>query len=241
MKTVLITGASRGIGRACAEYFADKGWRVVVNYNSSESAANELVDAIRNSGGEAYAFRADVGKTDECKALVEYAVKVGGGKLEALVNNAAVDAFAPFDMMSVEDERRMFDVNLFGAMDCTRYALPSMVREREGSIVNVSSIWGRVGASCEVQYSTTKAALIGFTRALSKEVSVSGVRVNSVAPGIIDTDMNSSLSREEIDEFLKTVPMGRMGTPREVAQCVYFLCEATYVTGQVLGIDGGYI
>ncbi len=241
MKTVLITGASRGIGKACAEYFSERGWRVVINYCSSEAAAGELADKINANGGEAYAFRADVGKTDECKALVEYAVSVGGGKLDALVNNAAIDAFAPFDMMSVDDERRMFDVNLFGAMDCTRFALPSMVREREGSIVNVSSIWGRVGASCEVQYSTTKAALIGFTKALAREVGVSGVRVNCVAPGIIDTDMNASLTKEDVDEFLTGVPLGRMGTPREVAQCVYFLCGATYVTGQVLGIDGGYI
>ena len=241
MKTVLITGASRGIGRASAEYFADNGWRVVVNYNSSEAAANELVDAIVQKGGEAYAFRADVGKTDECKALVEYAISVGGGKLDALVNNAAIDAFAPFDMLSKDDERRMFDVNLFGAMDCTRFALPYMVRERDGSIVNISSIWGRVGASCEVQYSTTKAALIGFTKALAKEVGTSGVRVNCIAPGIIDTDMNNTLTKEDIDEFLTAVPLGRMGTPFEVAQSVYYMSTATYVTGQVLGIDGGYI
>ncbi len=241
MRTVLITGASRGIGKACAEYFAEHGWRVVINYNSSEAAANELVDKIKASGGEAYAFKADVGVTDECKALVEYAVSVGGGKLDALVNNAAIDAFAPFDMLSKEDEKRIFDINLFGAMDCTRFALPYMVRDREGSIVNVSSIWGRVGASCEVQYSTTKAALIGFTKALSKEVGMSGVRVNCVAPGIIDTDMNASLTQEDVDEFLAGVPLGRMGTPREVAECVYFLCNSTYITGQVLGVDGGYI
>ncbi len=241
MKTVLITGASRGIGKACAECFAEYGWRVVINYNSSEAAANELVDKIKASGGEAYAFKADVGVTDECRALVEYAVSVGGGKLDALVNNAAIDAFAPFDMLSKEDEKRIFDINLFGAMDCTRFALPYMVRDREGSIVNVSSIWGRVGASCEVQYSTTKAAIIGFTKALSKEVGMSGVRVNCVAPGIIDTDMNASLTKEDVDEFLTGVPLGRMGTPREVAECVYFLCGATYVTGQVLGVDGGYI
>ena len=241
MKTVLITGASRGIGRACAECFAENGWRVVINYCSSEAAAGELADKINSGGGEAYTFKADVGVTDECRALVEYALKVGKGRLDALVNNAAIDAFAPFDMLSKDDERRMFDVNLFGAMDCTRFALPYMVREREGSIVNVSSIWGRVGASCEVQYSTTKAALIGFTKALAKEVGTSGVRVNCVAPGIIDTDMNKDLTKEDIDEFLTGVPLGRMGTPREVAQSIYFLCDATYVTGQVLGIDGGYI
>lgn len=241
MKTVLITGASRGIGRACAEYFAKNGWRVVINYNNSEEAAQSLAETINKNGGEAYAFKADVGITNECKTLVEYAAKVGGGKIDALVNNAAIDAIMPFDMMPIEDERRMFDVNLFGAMNCTRFALPYMISAKNGSIVNVSSIWGRVGASCEVQYSTTKAALIGFTKALSKEVAPSGVRVNCVAPGIIATDINKSLTKDELDEFLADVPMGRMGTPEEVADCAYFLCDSTYVTGQVLGVDGGYI
>lgn len=241
MRTILITGASRGIGRACAEYFAKNGWRVVINYNKSEEAARVLAETINQNGGEAYIFKADVGNTDECRALVEYAASVGNGKLDALINNAAVDAIMPFDMMSTEDERRMFDVNLFGAMYCTRFALPYMISAKSGSIVNVSSIWGRVGASCEVQYSTTKAALIGFTKALSKEVAPSGVRVNCVAPGIIATDINKSLTEEELDEFLSDVPMGRMGTPEEVANCVYFLCDSTYVTGQVLGVDGGYI
>lgn len=240
-RTALITGASRGIGRACAEYFAENGWRVVINYNSSEDAAAALADKINKGGGEACIYKADVGVTDECRALVEYALDVGNGVLDVLVNNAAIDKLAPFDMLSREEERRIFDVNLFGAMDCTRFALPHMVSERAGSIVNVSSIWGRVGASCEVQYSTSKAALIGFTRALSKELAPSGVRVNCVAPGIIDTDMNACLTEGELGEFLETVPLGRMGTPREVAECVYFLCTATYVTGQVLGVDGGYI
>ncbi len=241
MRTVLITGASRGIGRACAEYFAKNGWRVVINYNNSEAAAEKLAQTINRNGGKAYIFKADVGNTDECKALVKYTVKVGEGKIDALVNNAAIDAIMPFDMMPIEDERRMFDVNLFGAMDCTRFVLPYMISAKNGSIVSVSSIWGRVGASCEVQYSTTKAALIGFTKALSKEVAQSGVRVNCVAPGIIATDINKSLTEDELDEFLSDVPLGRMGTPEEVADCVYFLCDSTYVTGQVLGVDGGYI
>ena len=181
MKTVLITGASRGIGAACAKYFASRGWRVVINYNKSEGAALSLVKDINGSGGEAYCFKADVGITEECKALVEYAVSVGG-KLDALINNAAIDELIPFDMMPRNRERRMFDVNLFGTMDCTRFALPHMVHERDGAIVNISSIWGEVGASCEVQYSTTKAAIIGFTKSLAKEVAPSGVRVNCVAP-----------------------------------------------------------
>lgn len=213
---------------------------MIINYYKSEDAALALTNFINENGGEAYCFKADVGVTDQCRALVEYAISVGG-KLDALINNAAIDELIPFDMMPIDRERRMFGVNLFGAMDCTRFVLPHMLHERDGAIVNISSIWGQVGASCEVQYSTTKAAIIGFTRSLAKEVAPSGVRVNCVAPGMIDTEMNASFDKEEIDSFLTEVPMGRMGTPEEVAKCVHFLCEAGYVTGQILGINGGYI
>ena len=240
MKTVLITGASRGIGRATAEYFAEKGWAVAVNYCNSKEAADELVSSIRQSGGKAFAIRADVGREDECSALVS-TVMAQYGRIDALVNNAAIDEMMPFDMLSLDRERRLFDVNLFGAMNCARFALPHMVHEKSGAIVNVSSIWGRVGASCEVQYSTSKAAVIGFTKSLAKEVAPSGIRVNCVAPGVIDTEMNKNVSDEDMEAFLAEVPMGRMGTPREVAECIYFLCNQAYVTGQVLGIDGGYI
>ncbi len=240
MKTVLITGASRGIGAATAEYFAEQGWFVIVNYFSSKEKADELVSDIRQRGGNAKAIRADVGKEDECSALVSAAYSVNG-RLDALINNAAIDEMMPFDMLPTECEKRLFDVNLFGAMNCTRFALPHMVHEKSGAIVNLSSIWGVVGASCEVQYSTSKAALIGFTKALAKEVAPSGIRVNCVAPGVIDTEMNSNVSKDDMEAFLAEVPMGRMGTPREVAECIYFLCNSSYVTGQVLGVDGGYI
>ena len=239
MKTVLITGASRGIGRATAEYFAEQGWHVVINYLNSKDKADELVSAIRQKGGSATAIRADVGNADECRALVS-AASVNGG-IDALINNAAIDEMMPFDMLSPEREKRLFDVNLFGAMNCTRYALPYMINRKCGSVVNVSSIWGRVGASCEVQYSTSKAAIIGFTKSLAKELAPSGIRVNCVCPGVIDTDMNKNVSAEDMAEFVSGVPMGRLGTPREVAECIYFLCGATYVTGQILGVDGGYI
>ncbi len=241
MKTVLITGSSRGIGRAAAEYFAEQGWHIVVNYANSKDKADELVSAIRQKGGSATAVRADVGKADECRALISAAVSVNGS-LDALINNAAVDEMMPFDMLTPDREKRLFDVNLFGTMNCARYALPYMVNKKQGSIVNVSSIWGQVGASCEVQYSTSKAAIIGFTKALAKELAPSGIKVNCVCPGVIDTDMNKNVSVEDMKEFVAGIPMGRMGTPREVAECIYFLCDGpSYVTGQVLGVDGGYI
>ena len=240
MQTVLITGASRGIGRATAEYFSERGWRVIINYNNSENEAKALAEKIKANGGEAHIFKADVGNAEECRALVEYSISVGK-KIDVLVNNAAIDEMSLFGELSPEREKRLFDVNLFGTMNCSRYALPYMLREHRGSIVNVSSIWGRVGASCEVQYSTSKAAIIGFTKALAKEVAPSGICVNCVAPGVIDTDMNKNVLPEDMAAFCEDVPMCRMGTAREVAQCIYFLSNATYVTGQVLGVDGGLI
>ncbi len=240
MDTVLITGASRGIGRAAAEYYGERGWRVIVNYNNSEEAAKEVAGYINAHGGEAHIFRADVGILSDCEALVKFAASFEN-RLDVLVNNAAVDEMMPFDMLSIERERRLFDVNLFGAMNCARFAIPYMVRAKKGSIVNISSIWGEVGASCEVQYSTSKAAIIGFTRSLAKELAPSGITVNCVSPGVIDTDMNKNVSEADMEAFVSEIPMARQGTPKEVAECIYFLSRQSYVTGQVLGVNGGYV
>ncbi|MCI8388604.1 MAG: SDR family NAD(P)-dependent oxidoreductase [Clostridiales bacterium] len=240
MKTVIITGASRGIGRATAEYFAEHDWRVIVNYNHSAAEATALVDTIRANNGEAYAFQADVGEYEQCKALVEYALSFG--KVDALVNNAAISEVGLFDMLSIERERRLFDVDLFAPMNLSRLILPHMIHEKNGAIVNISSMWGQVGASCEVQYSTAKAAIIGFTKALAKEVAPSGIRVNCVAPGVIDTEMNAHLSETDISALSEEIPMCRIGTAREVAECIYFLCEnGNYITGQIIAPNGGIV
>ncbi len=240
MKTALITGASRGIGAAAAEHFAKNGWRVIINYNSSEGSAGELCEKLRAMGHEAFVCKADVGSSIECEALVKFAESFEG-HIDALVNNAAIDEMELFHLLPPERERRLFDVNLFGAMNCARFAIYAMLRHGEGSIVNVSSIWGQLGASCEVQYSTSKAALIGFTKALSKELAPSGIRVNCISPGIIDTDMNAGISKADIESFCEDVPLGRMGKPCEVAEGIFYLANAKYVTGQVLGVNGGFI
>ena len=239
MKNVIVTGASRGIGAATALYFGERGWRVILNHRDSEEKARSVASEIRSRGGEAEVFRADVGIFSECEALVDFALEFG--KLDLLVNNAAVSEVGLFTDITPERERRLFEVDLFAPMNLSRLVLPGMIREKSGSIINISSMWGQVGASCEVQYSTAKAGLIGFTKALAKEVAPSGIRVNCVAPGVIDTEMNSHLSPDEMTALADEIPMCRIGQAREVAECVYFLAESSYVTGQVIAPNGGLI
>ena len=239
MKTVIITGASRGIGAATAEYFGERGWRVICGYYNNEGKVKKVAESIEKSGGEAHIFRADVGSFDDCKALIEFAE--GFGRVDVLVNNAGISEVGLFTDLSPEREKKLFDVDLFAPMNLSRLVLPGMIHEKSGSIINISSMWGQVGASCEVQYSTAKAGIIGFTKALAKEVAPSGIRVNCVAPGVIDTEMNSHLSDEDMRALADEIPMCRIGTAREVAECVYFLTESSYLTGQVISPNGGLI
>ena len=240
-KVAVITGASRGIGRACAMELASHGYEVVINFVQNEAAAMETVEAIKASGGSAYPFRADVADAEEASALIKFSLSLTG-RIDVLVNNAAISVVGLFTDITADTEKRLFDVNLMGTLNCTKAVLPYMIREQSGAIVNVSSMWGQVGASCEVHYSTAKAAIIGFTKALAKEVAPSGIRVNCVAPGVIDTEMNAHLSPDDLQTLADEIPMGRLGSPAEVAECVRFLCDsASYVTGQVISPTGGYI
>ena len=240
-RVAVITGASGGIGTAIARRLAAEGWRVVLGCCHSVQKAEALCRELRIAGGEAAVFQADI-TCEEAGALIRYAVEQYG-HLDLLVNNAGIAQIKLFTEITPEDWRRMFAVNVDGMYHCCRAAVPQMVRQHSGRIVNVSSIWGLCGASCEVHYSAAKAAVIGFTKALAKELAPSGITVNCVAPGAIDTEMNAHLSAQERRMLKEEIPMGRMGTPEEAAAAVAFLAgeDARYMTGQVLSPNGGIV
>ncbi|MDD4074948.1 MAG: 3-oxoacyl-ACP reductase FabG [Eubacteriales bacterium] len=237
-KAVLITGASRGIGRACALSFAKAGYRVGVNFHTNSSAAANVVRTILEQGGDAMLLQADV--TDY--AAVSSMVSVFG-RVDILVNNAGIACDGLLQDVTPALWAHTFAVNVNGAYHCVHSVLPQMLSRHDGCILNVSSMWGRVGAACEVPYSAAKAALIGFTKALAKEVGPSGIRVNCVAPGVIDTAMNALHSKEDMAALAADTPLMRLGTPEDVAHALVFLAseQASFITGQVLGIDGGFV
>lgn len=233
---VIITGGSRGIGRAAVELFAKNGHQVVFFYKSNDNLANELCQLTG-----AAAIKCDIKNSEEAANAVTKAVELLGG-IDALVNNAGVSGFCFFDSIADEQWRNMIDTNLSGAFYVTREAVKHMIPKKKGAIVNVGSMWGKVGASCEVHYSASKAGLRGMTMALAKELGPSGITVNCVEPGVIDTDMNAHLGKDDLDALCESTPLGRLGTPEEVAKLILFLCapDASFITGQTIGIDGGF-
>ena len=231
MRNVLITGASRGIGAATARAFATLGDRVIINYNKSKEEAERIAE---ETGG--IAIKADVSKPDEVKQMFEKA-----GDIDVLVNNAGVAGFYMTDAMTDDEWRRIIDINLSGAFYCIREVLPQMIRRKSGAIINVSSMWGITGAACEVAYSAAKAGVIGLTKALAKEVGPSGIIVNCVAPGAIDTDMNGGLDKDAINAICDETPLGRLGKPEEIARAIVHLAEDGFMTGQVVSPNGGLV
>lgn len=241
-ETVLITGASRGIGLATAKLFAAKGHPVIINYNHSRDSAFAAAREINAAGGMAAALKADVSCPDEVAAMFAEAEQQLGG-IDILVNNAAVARQSLFTDIDYAEWRDTFAVNVDGMFLCSQMALKSMLRRHHGCIINISSMWGQVGASCEVLYSATKAAVIGMTKALAQEVGPGGIRVNCVAPGVIDTEMNAHLSTDELEALRQDTPLMRLGTPQDVAEAVYFLAseKASFITGQILAPNGGFV
>ncbi len=233
MKKALVTGGSGGVGAAVCEVLANDGYYVYIGYSSSREKAEILAEKI---GGEP--LKIDVSDTESINSAVKIA-----GEIDLLVNNAGISEIDLFTSISAEKSSRIMAVNLVGAMELTRKILPAMINRKSGCIINISSMWGEVGASCEVDYSASKAGLIGFTKALAKEVAPSGIRVNCVSPGFIMTDMNSRFSAEDLELIREDIPLGIFGEPRHIADTVAFLAseKAEYITGQIIGVNGGMI
>ena len=242
MKNVLITGATGDIGIAIVKAFAEKGYNIALHTFSKPGEAEDYVYALEEAFGEKAVYvQADISKENEVKAMFETLEK-DFGKIDVLVNNAGVSLVSMLCDTTVEDWDRVMDVNLKGAFLCSKCAIDNMVHNKWGRIINVSSVWGNAGASCEVAYSASKAGLVGFTKALARELAPSGITVNAVSPGLIDTKMNSHLLDDDIKELCDEIPVGRMGTPEEVANAVLFLASegASYITAQNITVDGGW-
>ena len=241
-RSVLVTGASGGIGEAMCREFAKNGYDVAIHYNASEASALNLKAELESQYRvKAVPIKADLRNSDDVKALAETALKEFG-KIDVLINNAGMAYLTLFQLADDNKVKELFDINLMSAMNLTKEILPAMIRNQWGRIINISSMWGIAGASCEVHYSATKSALIGFTKALAKEVGPSGITVNCIAPGYIDTKMNSSIDDESAQEIVDATPVGRKGRPEDVSPLAVFLCDdkAEFITGQVISVDGGY-
>ena len=240
-RTAIVTGGAGGIGAAVCRRLARDGMNVVIAFRTSEKKAVSVAEEIKSSGGNAIAIKADVSVTDEVKKLFSHAYEAYGS-IDVLVCNAGIAAQAVLNDVSDGDYDRLMSVNMGGVFRCCREAVPYMLKSHSGSIINISSMWGICGASCETVYSASKAAVIGFTKALAKELGPSGIRVNCIAPGVIDTEMNSHLSGDDMRALADETPLCRIGKPEEVAGAVSFLAsdDSSFVTGQTISVDGGF-
>ncbi len=240
-KTVIVTGSSRGIGKAIAIRFAKEGWNVAINCRERESELYETQQEILKLHSDCISFLGDVSSYEVCKEMWEK-VKERFGRVDVLINNAGISHIGLFQDMKPEEWSRILQVNLNSVMNFTQLVLPDMIAERSGSIVNISSVWGLAGASCEAVYSASKGGIHAFTKALAQEVGPSMVRVNAIACGAIDTEMNRFLDEEERQALVDEIPMGRMGNCEEVADLAYYLAvKNAYLTGQIVSLDGGWI
>ena len=239
MKTVLITGASRGIGAAIAEAFAEAGYFPIINYTKNNSAAQALSQKIQDKFNiKSLVYKCDVSDSEAVRKMFGEI-----GEIDVLVNNAGISQQKLFTDITDEDWRKMMSVNLDGVFYCSREALKGMIKRKSGSIINVSSMWGEVGASCEVHYSASKSAVIGLTKALAKEVAPSNIRVNCIAPGVIDTDMIKDFDDETRNALVEETPLLRLGKPEDIANAAVFLAseKASFITGQTLSVNGGFV
>lgn len=239
-KVAIVTGSSRGIGRKIAKMLAEKGIKVVANYNNSYEKALELKKDLKSKNIDIEIFKADVSKREEVKKMVQFATQKFG-KIDILVNNAGIAEDKLFTDVSDEDWNKMISNNLYSCFCVTQEVVPNMISQKNGVIINISSIWGLVGASCECIYSVSKAGIDAMTKSLAKELGPSNIRVNSIAPGLINTDMNKNLSCEDIKYIVNETPLQKIGLPEDIAKCVCWLVEDNFTTGQIISINGGWV
>lgn len=238
-KVVIITGASKGIGKEIAKTLAKNGNIVIANYNKSEKEAIELEKEMQKEGKQLEIYQADVSKEEDCTALVEYVLKKHK-KIDVLINNAGISKTQLITEVTKKDWEEIINTNLYSAFNMCQQVAPNMIHNKKGCIINISSIWGQVGASMEVVYSISKAGMDGLTKALAKELGPSRIRVNSIAPGFINTEMNNSYTQKEIEDIKEEIPLERIGETSDIAKCVEWLIEDKYTTGQVIAVNGGW-
>lgn len=239
-KVILVTGGSRGIGANIVQELSKQGYTVIMNYNKSEEQANKIKNELGNNGIHIDIVKADISKRNEVKNLINFIIEKYE-HIDVVINNAGISQIKLFTEITDEDWNKMLQTNLTSAFYVTQEAVPSMIQQKSGCIINISSVWGIVGASCEVHYSVAKAGLDGMTKALAKELGPSNIRVNSIAPGMINTKMNSKFTEKEIEEIKEEIPLERLGNPQDIAKCVKWLIDDNYTTGQVISINGGWV
>ncbi len=240
MKTVLITGGSRGIGRCIAENLAKEGYNVVLNYNKSVKQAKQIQKELAEQGIKIEIYKADVSKREEVKKMIKYTLNKFKN-IDILINNAGIAKLQMFNDITDDDWNEMISTNLNSVFYTIQETLPNMIHNKQGCIINISSIWGLVGASCEVAYSVSKAGIDGMTKALAKELGLSNIRVNAIAPGVIDTEMNSNLDNAIKEEIKNETPLNKIGKPIDIYRCVKWLIEDEFTTGQIISPNGGYV
>lgn len=238
-KTVIITGGSRGIGAEIVNLLAKEGYNIVLNYNKSETKAKQIQEKLLKENIKIEIFKADVSKREEVKKLIKYTLEKFK-TIDVLINNAGISGQKLFTEITDEEWNTILNTNLNSVFYCSQEALKEMINQKQGCIINISSIWGVTGGSCEVAYSAAKAGINGLTKALAKEVGLSNIRVNAIAPGIIETEMNSQLTKQEKNEIKEEIPLNKIGKPSDIAKCVKWLIEDTYTTGQIISINGGW-
>lgn len=240
MKNIIVTGGSRGIGRCIVENLAREENNVILNYNKSEKQAKKIQNDLKNEGIIIEIYKADVSKKEEVKKMVEFALEKLG-KIDVLINNAGIARLQMFQDVTEEDWEEMINTNLKSAFYMCQEVIPNMIHKKSGCIINISSIWGLVGASCETVYSISKAGMDALTKSLAKELGPSNIRVNSIAPGVIDTDMNNHIDERIKNEIKNETPLGKIGKTIDIYRCVKWLIEDEFTTGQVISVNGGYV